>query len=102
MARGADRASFNIAFVLNDHQREEIKRVALRGPFVRLACLAPCALDDAKNTSIRGNIEGNRALTIGVFKSLDYVNSPQSKQNVSQFEPVGVVFSTHSPCELPA
>jgi hypothetical protein len=59
---------------------------------------APCASDDAENAFIRGN----RALTICVFKSLDYVNSPQLKQNISQFEPADVVFSTYSPCELPA
>jgi hypothetical protein len=72
--------------------------------------VAPSAFGDAKNAfiqdkvkgNLKANIEGNCALTMFVFKSLDYVNSPQSKQNVSQFEPVGVVFSTHSPCELPA
>jgi len=33
--------------------------------------------------NLRGNLKGNRALTISVFKSLDYVSPPQSKQNIS-------------------
>jgi len=31
-------------------------------------------------------------ITICYFKSLDYANMPQSKQNISQIEPVDVVF----------
>jgi len=43
----------------------------------------PSEFSDAENAFIQGHIKGNCTLTICNFKSLDYVNTPQSKQNVS-------------------
>jgi hypothetical protein len=94
MTRDISRASFNITFVLNGNVLQKIERAARNAARSCDWRAAPCASDDAESPFIQGNIKGKRALTISAFKSLDYVNSPQSKQNVSQFEPADVVFST--------
>jgi hypothetical protein len=80
MARGGDRASFEVAlfFERSLSSRKSNGPRATR-PVFATGAPTPCGSDDAENAFVKGN----RALTICVFKSLDYVNSPQSKQNVS-------------------
>jgi hypothetical protein len=75
--------------VLNDHLSAKRQRArASRGPFARLAhayTTHQAAFENAFPKAICPP-------TPGVLKSLDHAGLPQSKQNISQFEPAEAVF----------
>jgi hypothetical protein len=73
---------------LNDHLSAKGQRGrASRGPSARIAHVST-----TRQATLEALSPANWPLTPGVFKSLDYADMPQSKQNISQFEPVEVVF----------